>query len=159
MNINLRLSPSIFFTAVLFGLGSHAFAQTTWVGGNGTGLSWNTNGNWSPATFPNAAGAVVNLNQDIAANLFVNLNQAISVGTLNFGDLVGTSGMTIQSGTGTNTLTFDSGVAGGNATLNTLGSNTTTQTISAGISVATGTTLRMNGGTHCLLYTSDAADE
>jgi autotransporter-associated beta strand protein len=150
MNTNLRLSRSIFFTAVLFGLGSHGFAQTTWIGPTGTGQSWNTNENWSPATFPNAAGAVVNLNQDIAANFSVNLNQAISVGTLNFGDLVGTNGMTIQTGTGTNTLTFDSGVVGGTATLNTLGSNTTTQTISAGIAVATGTTLNITGATQRL---------
>jgi len=136
--------------ASLLMLGSHGFAQTTWNGTLSGTQSWNVNANWTPATYPNAAGAVVNLNQDITTALTVSLNQNITVGTLNYGDLVGTAGMTIATGTGTNTLTFDSGVAGGNATINTLGSNTTTQTISAGIVIASGTTLHVNGGTQIL---------
>ncbi len=147
MKIRIPIFPAI---SVLLCLGSHAFAQTTWSGPLSGTQSWNLNSNWTPATFPNAAGAVVNLNQDIAAALTVNLNQNITVGTLNFGDLVGTHAMIIATGTGTNTLTFDSGVLGGTANLNTLGSNATTQTISAGIAVASGSSLRVNGGTQVL---------
>ncbi len=152
MRTNIRFSHAFFFAAfaVLYGLGSQTFAQTTWSGTLSGTQSWNLNSNWTPATFPNAAGAVVNLNQDIAASLAVNLNTNISVGTLNFGDANGSNSMTIATGTGVNTLTFDSGVAGGTATLNTLGTGTTAQVISAGIAIAGTTTLHITGATQRL---------
>jgi autotransporter-associated beta strand protein len=136
--------------ALLLCLRSQVIAQTTWTGTlSGTQL-WNLPGNWSPATVPNAAGAVVNLNPDITGSLTVNLNQNITVGTLNFGDANGSNSTTIATGTGTNTLTFDSGTSGGTANLNVLGSNATTQTISSGISIAGTNTLNITGATQRL---------
>ncbi|MEI8310047.1 MAG: autotransporter-associated beta strand repeat-containing protein, partial [Verrucomicrobiota bacterium] len=138
------------FAAVLC-LGSHAFAQTTWNGTLSGTQSWNVNGNWTPATFPNSAGAGVNLNQDIAANLTVNLNQDITVGTLNYGDANGSHSIITSTGTGTNTLIFDSGISGGTANLNVIGTGTTaTQTINSAISVAGTNTLKITGSTQRL---------
>jgi len=133
--------------ALLLCPGSRVNAQTTWNGTLSGTPSWNLGSNWTPATFPNAAGAVVNLNPDVTATLTVNLNQDITVGTLNFGDANGSHRIDIATGAGTNTLIFDSG---GTANLNVLGTGTVAQTVTAGIAVATGTTLNITGGTQTL---------
>lgn len=137
-------------SVALLSCGSRAFAQTTWAGALSGTQSWNLGSNWTPATFPNAAGAVVNLNQDISGTFTVNLNQGITVGTLNFGDANGSDGMGIATGSGTNTLIFDSGVFGGTANLNVLGTGTSTNTISSAISVAGTNTLNITGATQRL---------
>jgi len=139
--------------ALLLCPGSRVNAQTTWNGTLSGVQSWNLGTNWTPATFPNAAGAVVNLNQDIAATLTVYLNQDITIGTLNFGDANGSHGIGISTGTGTNTLTFDSGISGGTVNLNVIGTGNATQTINTAISVAGTNTLNITGATQRLSTT------
>lgn len=66
----------------------------------GTTYAWNTGANWDLGTFPNAIDDVANLNNDIAADQTVSLNQFITVGTLNIGDASGSSAFTLAAGTG-----------------------------------------------------------
>ncbi len=56
-------------------------ATATWaLTGSG---NWNVNGNWSPATFPNAIDDVANLGSSITADSAITLGQDITIGTLN----------------------------------------------------------------------------
>jgi len=134
--------------AVLVGAwAAGANAQTTWQQtATGTTYNWNTNGNWSPATFPNAQGATVLWSDTLGAQT-VRLQQGITVGSLTFGDSGGTNGaVTIATGTGTNTLTFD--VAAGNATLVSQGSANTISTLLSladSIDVTTTSNLTLSG--------------
>src|SRR6478736_3324908 len=58
----------------------------TWAAGAGTGLSWNANASWTPNTgFPNAIADSANFQVALGGNLSVNLNQAITVGSLKLG--------------------------------------------------------------------------
>lgn len=66
----------------------------------GTTYSWATSSNWTPSGIPNATGDVANLNNDIAGNQTVNLNQTVTLGALNIGDTSGTSTFTLAGGTG-----------------------------------------------------------
>jgi autotransporter-associated beta strand protein len=95
-----------------------ASAQTngTWLPTTAGTFAWDDAANWSPGTaFPDGIGAVANLNNNIAGTQIIQLNQAITVGTLNFGDSASAfSPMTLAAGTG-GTLTFQ--VASGNALL------------------------------------------
>ena len=63
---------------------------------------WNNDANWtSPATFPNATGAVADVTNNITGNTVIQLNQAITIGTLRIGDLAGTGfNFTINSNGG-----------------------------------------------------------
>ena len=72
-----------------------------WTQTTGT-YDWNTNANWSsPATFPNATGAVAHLTNDISGSTVVQLNQTITLGTLRIGDITGTGfNFTINSNGG-----------------------------------------------------------
>lgn len=58
-------------------------AQTWNLDANG---DWNVNGNWSPATFPNAVDATATLGNVITANRTITLGQTITVGTLAIDD-------------------------------------------------------------------------
>lgn len=126
-------------------------AQTyVWNGGTGAGPhSWNTNGNWSLAGFPNASGVTASIISDWSAAPTINLNQAITVGNL-FLDDGGSSndvGVTIAANGGS--LTFNNG--GSTAAVLALGS--ATHTISANVTLtnglsggaASGTTLHFSG--------------
>lgn len=62
-------------------------------------FSWVTTSNWTPTGFPDLLGDVANLNIDIAGNQTVNLDALITLGTLNIGDAVGTSTLTLAAGT------------------------------------------------------------
>ena len=70
---------------------------------------WNAVTNWQPNTqFPNGTGVVANVNIDIAGAQTNNLNQAITVGTLNLGDSqTNFFPITIASNTAAGSLTFD----------------------------------------------------
>src|SRR5829696_267675 len=61
----------------------------------GTTYDWNLNSNWNPATFPNGIAAVANVNNNIAGNQTIRLNQLIDLQTLNLGDSDATNTFTI----------------------------------------------------------------
>jgi autotransporter-associated beta strand protein len=46
---------------------------------------WNVNGNWGGNIYPNGVQAAATINSAISANQTINLNQAITIGTLNIG--------------------------------------------------------------------------
>jgi len=91
------------------------------IGVNAQAATWNTdvsNASWivgtnwtAPATAPNGPGAVANLTNNITNTRGINLNAAVTIGTLTAGDSVGPfNNFIINSGTGTNALTFDADV-------------------------------------------------
>lgn len=84
-----------------------------------TSYNWNDGLNWLPNTgFPNAAGDVANVTADLVGTTAqtINLNTAITLGTLNLGDSgTGTDGQYIIAANG-GSLTFDNGASA--ATLN-----------------------------------------
>ena len=110
-----RMRKSIWMAAAVTGLiAAGAQAQTqTWNVDEGT-FNWNFDGNWTPGPFPNAVGAVANVNNDIigAMNIVMPGGDGATVGTLNLGDS-GTapdSKFTLGSAPGgQGTLIFDNG--------------------------------------------------
>ena len=95
--------------AILLLSSSSAVKGANWTPTAAGTFVWNTGGDWSAAV-PNAAGAVANFNVGQVGNQTINMNQAITIGTLNAGDTGGTAGVrtTINSGSGGNALTFQS---------------------------------------------------
>jgi autotransporter-associated beta strand protein len=130
-SVSLTSSIASVLPAALLIFGAGIASAETWTGTlNGTTEAWNLGTNWG-GTFPNGVDAVAGLNVDWTANKIIQLNQAITVGTMNIGDSSGTSTVTVATGTGTNTLTFD--VSTGSAQLTVSGG---TVTISAAIALA-----------------------
>jgi MYXO-CTERM domain-containing protein len=111
----------------------------------GTSYDWNNSDNWSPDSFPNAAGATANVNNDIVGNQTIRLQQDITIGTLNLGDSNGTHTFEIHPGSGENRLIFQSEEAGGDAYLNLFGPNDIKHTISSDIQLGGSSTLHING--------------
>jgi len=69
-----------------------------------TAQSWNVNSNWNPGTnFPNTLAAAAIVNAPIGAGQIIDLNQAITVGSLSLGAAGGAFNLTGNGGT----LTFD----------------------------------------------------
>ena len=94
--------------------------------------SWNVNGNWTNlATFPNSLSGPAVVNPVLAASQTINLNQAITVGTLSIGAANGGGSCTIAPNGGS--LTFNNG---GIATLTQIAASKG-DTITAPITVAT----------------------
>jgi len=95
--------------------------------------------NWLPATtFPNGAGQVAGITNDIVGAQFIQLRKDITLGTLYIGDGVASnvcSTTVLNNGTETYTLTFDSGSAGVAAAVSGMATGTPTVTISAPISL------------------------
>src|SRR5688572_17209644 len=96
--------------AAALAVGSTAHAQTyDWTVLGGGTQSWNVDANWSgaPNPFPNLADDSANMLKDFTAPLIVNLDAAITVGSLTYGDSgSGTDqAVTIQNGAG-GSLTF-----------------------------------------------------
>lgn len=118
-----------FFT--ILSIGTAPAQNFTWIPtAAGTTYNWNLGTNWNPTGFPNAAGDVANINNDILGAQTIRLMQLITVGTLNLGDSNGSHALTIAMGT-TGTLVFNSGVSGTPAQLNLSNAGTVTNTISA----------------------------
>lgn len=96
--------------------GLSADAQTfTWLPTGGTNLDWNLSNNWDPSTgFPNAPGAIANVNSDITQGQTIRLREAITLGRLLIGDAAADANnfaFTIgNAASETFALTFDSGV-------------------------------------------------
>jgi hypothetical protein len=74
---------------------------------DGTGRSWNDDGNWS-AGFPNGAGAAANISGDITADTDIALNETITVGSLTLADTAKASVAAVEIEGGTSgSLIFD----------------------------------------------------
>jgi len=107
----------------------------TWTQTAGVPYNWDNSGaedNWGTGAggaFPNALDDTANVNIDLVGNQTINLNQAITIGTLNMGDTSGAQTLTIAPNGGS--LTFD--VASGNAALTKVWGCTGADTISSGI--------------------------
>lgn len=100
--------------------------------------SWNTNANWTPATFPNGVGASATFNNATATSS-VSLNSAITVGSLNFtqnNSII----RTIANGTG-GSLIFDA-VGSNDATITVNGTSTLTNNVTINASITLNDTLR-----------------
>lgn len=89
---------------------------------------------------PNGADDIANLLGDFTGNQVVILNGAITLGTLNLGDVDGSNTLSIQGGIG-GSLNFD--VTSGNATVAKAVGSISMDTIAAGISVASGDSLTL----------------
>ncbi|MHA3770629.1 autotransporter-associated beta strand repeat-containing protein [Verrucomicrobiota bacterium sgz303538] len=116
-------------TALLL-CGAHPSHAETWV--PGTGGSWNTAANWSPASIPNGVGAVAIFDSPTAKR-DVTLDAAITVGSILINnDSTFTSSNSIASGTTTppGSLTFDE-VGAGPAAITVTGSGTNAYLIPA----------------------------
>lgn len=100
------------------------YAQT-WVPTAGGSYNWNSSSNWS-AAFPNAADAVASVNLDLTGDQIINLNQAITVGSLTLNDSGATadSAITVATGTVGGQLIFQT--SSGSATLAQNNGGTTT---------------------------------
>ena len=121
---------------------SNALAQTWTETGTGT-FDWNTNGNWDSSPYPNAVDAVANISIDYANPQTINLNEAITVGSINFEDNGATTGSSVfelAAGTG-GSLIFET--SSGNALVSIAAPSTSRQpkiTISSDILVNSDTT-------------------
>ena len=115
--------------ALTAGFASSATAYTWTPPGAGT-YNWDdATSNWTSG-FPNGIDDIANLNIDLAAAQTINLNQAITAGTINLGDSAGTYyGVTIAGNGGS--LIMD--VASGTAAIARTNGNSATDTISADI--------------------------
>ena len=109
MNKSVRNTPSstrltsVCLATTLSILSSTLQAQT-WTETATGSFDWNTDGNWDSSPYPNAVDADANISIDFANPQTVNLNEAITVGTINFED----NGAT----TGSSTFTLAAGTAG-----------------------------------------------
>jgi fibronectin-binding autotransporter adhesin len=101
--------------------------------------------NWGTgAAFPTLAGEVAIMNVDLSANQTVDLNQAITVGSLTFGDSTLAQTATLAAGT-SGSLTFD--VTSGNASLIRTATGTGATTISAPITLSDNLAVSRASGT------------
>ncbi len=99
----------------------------------GTSYDWTTDtqDNWGTGffgPFPSAPGDIASINNNIAGNQTVRLQQPITIGTLNIGDADGTNSLTISGPTASNVLMFDSGTPGVAAAINMTAAGATTPT-------------------------------
>ena len=99
---------------VLAWAGTAGATNYTWTPTGAGTYDWNdAPTNWGGG-FPNASGDSANLSIALAGSQTINLNQVITVGTINLGSTNGTYGTTIAAGTG-GSLIMD--VASGSATI------------------------------------------
>jgi autotransporter-associated beta strand protein len=128
---------SLALLALTAGSPQAAGATYTWQKGTGT-WDWNANANWLPnSAFPNQTDDTANLNSvNQNGGMIVNLNETITVGTLQVGDPSSSNGWmspTIAAGTA-GSLVFD--VSSGNAVLTKpTAANTGSDTISANVTL------------------------
>lgn len=105
---SLRAAAAVTVAGVLSASAAHAQTWTPTAAGT---YAWNDDANWS-AAFPNAAGAVANINNDISGNQTITVpgGDGITVGTLNIGDSGAAPDSRFQIGNnGAGTLIFDNG--------------------------------------------------
>lgn len=115
----------------------------TWTQTTAGTRDWNDAGNWGGVSFPNSSSDVANISADFTGDQIINLNEAVTLGTLTINDTgSGTdNAVTIQTGTA-GSLTFASG-----ATITSTASSGLTNTISAPVSFLGDATIYTNSGT------------
>jgi len=134
--------------AILIGSWASATnAQSTWQPTAAGIYSWNSNGNWSSGTFPNAAGEIATWGNITGAQT-AQLNQNVTVGELTLGDSTSTFfAVSIEPGSlSTATLNFDH--TAGNAVLTSRGgANSITSAVNLidTVNMTTNTTLLLSG--------------
>jgi fibronectin-binding autotransporter adhesin len=138
---NARLAAAVAAVA-LAGMAGHANAEVWQPTDTGTTYDWNNSANWD-AAFPNAAGAVADVNNNIIGNQTIRLQQQITLGTLNLGDSDGTNTFTLSTGTA-GSLVFESSPAGGETALNVSGTGTVANVISAPTTLGNTSNLTLN---------------
>ena len=113
--------------------------EAVWNRSAGGNFDWNVAANWLPdTTFPNGAGQVAAITNDIVGAQFIRLRQDITVGTLHIGDGVASNlyGTTVLNNGGeAYALTFDSGSEGASAAVYGGATGTPTVTFSAPVSL------------------------
>lgn len=128
-----RRLPLLSFIVIAFSAADVQALTYTWVPTTANTYSWDAgSSNWTSG-FPNAADDIANLNINLTGNQIINLNQAITVGTINLGDTTGGTYNTTTIAAGTSgSLIMD--VASGSALISkATAANNVTDTISAGI--------------------------
>jgi len=135
MNLGVKPLRWVFLAAVVLRVGLVHADDAVWNKTAAAAYDWTNGVNWLPSTtYPNGAGQVAYITNDIAGTQTINLRKNITLGILNIGDAVASNlyNTTIQnSGTETYTLTFDSGVTGVAAAINGGVTGTPTVTLSA----------------------------
>jgi hypothetical protein len=122
-NLLLNFSPrrALLCAAVISTLSFSTAYGIDWnVDANG---NWNTAANWSPATVPNAVGAVATFGPAITTFRTVTVNGSFTVGQMDFNGLSGYNYEVRGPTSGVGTITFD--VASDNASLNVTGAGPT----------------------------------
>lgn len=97
--------------AVLAGVSAAEAATYNWLQTAAGPFAWDNAGgqvNWSPAGFPTLAEDVVNLTTDLTESTLIELNQPVTVGVLNIGDLNATNTFTLGAGAA-GVLAFNNG--------------------------------------------------
>ena len=131
---NRHLLAAINLAGFAFAAPTAHAATYTWTPLTAGPFNWDNasaQNNWTSG-FANAVGDVAIMNGNLSANQTVNLNQAITVGSLTFGDSSGAQTATLATGTA-GSLTFD--VTSGNASLIRTATGTAAATISANITL------------------------
>ena len=122
-------------------LGASTLNAETWSQTAANTYNWNDVANWGNVSFPNGVGGTANISADFAGAQTINLNQAITVGSLTINDTGATSDSAITIAPGTSgTLTMQ--VSSGNATI-TNSSTGVTNIISAPVVFASDTTIAL----------------
>jgi fibronectin-binding autotransporter adhesin len=125
-------------TLILLGSPSSQAQTNTWTNPNGG--NWNTNGNWSLGTFPNAVGANATFGNAISTGQTVTLSSGVTVGVLTFDNAVASYTVTGSS------ITLNNGGAG--AQINVTNTTTDFQNLNTNLSLAEDLTITNNiGGT------------
>ncbi|PAW66413.1 MAG: hypothetical protein B9S30_08310, partial [Verrucomicrobiia bacterium Tous-C5FEB] len=120
-------------------------ASYTWTPLTAGPFNWNnanSQNNWTSG-FPNALADVANMSVNLSANQTVNLNQAITLGTLTIGDNNGVQTFTLAPSSGS--LIFD--VSSGTASLNRSSAGTGATTVSSNITLNDNLVVKLAGGT------------
>jgi hypothetical protein len=139
------LLAAISLAGFAFAAPSADAATYTWTPTAVGTFNWNnasSQNNWTSG-FPNALADVANMNINITGNQTVNLNQAITVGSLTIGDNNGTQTVTLAPNGGS--LAFD--VSSGSANLIRSAVGTGATTISAPITLNDNLTVSLASGT------------
>jgi fibronectin-binding autotransporter adhesin len=137
----LALSLALAITACVCPRSLHA-QIATWQNTTPGTQDWQLGSNWTTGTAPSAQGATANVIADITAPQTINLNGAVTLGTLTIGDPAATAASyTLASGSNSGRLIFD--VASGNAAL-TQTVSSAANLISAGVTLSKGLVVTNN---------------
>ena len=128
--------------------GLSALEAQTWVPSAAGTYDWNDDANWSSSPYPNAVDATANISIDSANPQTLELNEAITVGSLLFEDngaTTGSSSVEVASGTGGSLILQTSS---GNAVVSITAPSSSRQptvTISSDVVVNSNTTFDTTG--------------